>query len=135
MLHGDHVVALLRHDLLMRDGVVMNRDGCWDHVRVGYGRSCGERPAQCAAEAGTRGTRREEDVGQRGERVLNPQILNLAFQFHPAILKPSPNLHQEERRKNAVRDMDMSPSWRLQPTCNELSHDALEVCLSYLSFG
>lgn len=38
MLHGDHVVAVLRNELLVRDCAVMNRDS-WDHVRVWHVKS------------------------------------------------------------------------------------------------
>lgn len=48
MLHGDHMVAVLRNDLLVRDGAVMNWDS-WNCVRVGHVRSCGESHALSAA--------------------------------------------------------------------------------------
>lgn len=53
MTHGDHVVAVLRNDLLVRDGAVMNREG-WDHVRVRPVRSCGESHALSAEVEGKR---------------------------------------------------------------------------------
>lgn len=42
------MVAVLRNDLLVRDGAVMNWDS-WNCVRVGHVRSCGESHALSAA--------------------------------------------------------------------------------------
>lgn len=96
MLHRDHVVAVLMSDLLVRDGAVMNRDG-WDHVWGWRVTSCGESHALSAVVEEKRRYCWEDNMGQSGERVFSPQLLNLPLQFHPTILKPSPNLQQKEQ--------------------------------------
>lgn len=93
MLHGDHVVAVLRNKLLVRDGAVVYRNS-WDQVRVWYVRCCGEGHALSGVMEGKRWNRWEDDLRQRGKRVFSSQLLNLPLQLHPAILKPSPYLHQ-----------------------------------------
>lgn len=72
MLHGNHLVAVLRNDLLVRDGAVMNRDG-WNYVLVWPVMSCGKSHALSTVVEGKRWNRWEEDVGQSvGERVFGP---------------------------------------------------------------
>lgn len=71
MLHGNHLVAVLKNDLLVRDGTVMNRHG-WNYVLIWPVRSCGKSHALSAVVEGKRRNRSEEDVGQSGERVFGP---------------------------------------------------------------
>lgn len=70
MLHGDHKI-MLRNDLLVRDGAVMNRDG-WDHVRVWYVTSCRESHVLFAVVERKCRNSWENDVGQSGKRVFCP---------------------------------------------------------------